>query len=511
MSDTDSMRMIVSLDISQSIESPLDIPAVEFMTRHKNNIYWFSTIIPHNIGTYLEFQFDDFRLTCSIGKYTISFDIPNKPHIEPAIYHMVSAYDETSNNMKQQSKKGSLIKKSKSLQKSTSTINTKPMGKTSRKIKMEVVSKTSEEPSSKRRRKLASDVQEATSTLPVIGKKLAKGRGKAIPPAIEQSSAEFARDDIQKSTEDGQLTMPRDQQPSINMPLKGRKKHTASMSDENERVSTSQEAGDVVAPSIDAEMATDNQPTTAPTIQLPLKRGRKKREESINDDGVKSLPAPEDSKPLECVNADEADNVEIQKVPESLAQAGTSVTEESSLPISQPLKPSRYPMAVPVAPFETKVTLSRPVTPISLQGDFFSVTFSTRLSGYIYDDFFNSTDNILYDQTVPVSIFLEQNKTTYGNKLESLFNKYFESHLITSQEKASRSFKVKSSKMKAKNYSECFPLIYFVRFLICMTKIDVVDPKTKFDKAEIRKFQESLSTLCEAIEKRVHYHESKLA
>lgn len=55
MEDGSTMRMMVSLDVSKSLDSIMMMPQVEFVTKHKNNVYWFSTIVPHNIGKGIQY------------------------------------------------------------------------------------------------------------------------------------------------------------------------------------------------------------------------------------------------------------------------------------------------------------------------------------------------------------------------------------------------------------------------------------------------------------------------
>ena len=427
---------------------------------------------------------------------------------------MVSVYDKSSDELKQHSKKHQVTKKSKSSAMPLHSTDDKTVKGKSRKIKVEPEPMSLEQPMTKRRRKLSSDdsvvLEQEASSLPVMENEVAprgkgpKGRRKANPPDTEQPPATYDAgaatqnsvdlvdlphpDSNKDGDSEGTLVkMPRGKQPSTKMPLtQRRRKHLEPVREESERASASQEV-ELVTPSLEADTSTENQPA--------ISEGWNTKEAFISQENAAAV---------------DLDHSETQKVPEIQNQAGQCAGTSVSLPTIHSSKTSKYPMTAPSAPLETKVTLSRPVNPFSLQGDFFSVTFSPRLSGYIYDDYFHPTDNILYDAAYPVSVFLEQNKTVLGNKLETLFNTYFESHLVTSKEKSSRSFKVKVAKMKSKNYSECFPLIHFVRFLICMTRIDIEDAKARFDKSEIRKFQESLSTLCEAIERRVHYHENKM-
>ena len=322
-------------------------------------------------------------MSSSLGRYTLSFDIPNKPHIEPAIFHMDSIYIESKDNPRPM--KRDVKKKSEKITKQSSNIRSTVVDDKKLKVKGEEVEAQVEEPKKKRK--------------------------------LRPSESKFDES----------------KQP----------KHSQTFTK--------------------ATPAIDNKEVHPRVENSPL--------EDIKDDFKVSEPLLQDTSPPI----------------ESLSQGQTAPQ------------------------FETKVTLARPVKPISLHGDLFSVTFSPLLSGFIYDDYFQPTDNILYDHSLTVSTFIAQNPTEYGYKLEEMFNRYFESHLITSNERNSRGFKLRIGKTKQKKFAERFPLIYFLRFLICMTKVETVDPNANFNTEELRKFQESLRTLCDAIEKRAHHHENKLA
>jgi hypothetical protein len=152
----------------------------------------------------------------------------------------------------------------------------------------------------------------------------------------------------------------------------------------------------------------------------------------------------------------------------------------------------------------------RPVDALHLEGDLCSLRLSPLLTGYLYDDYYGNADNALTNPGLSVSEFIAQSirppQKDIAEQLESLFNGVLTTHVLRSEEKASKSIKIRLAKRGNKTYAGMFPVTFLLRFLVCLTKLD----DEGVDEVVRLEIQDAVDTLCGAIETKARSHDPQI-